>query len=341
MNLIPDEKPSPTQQLHAAITGYWRTQVIGTVARLGIADLLATGARESGSLAAELGVHPGALFRLMRGGISAGILEAVSERTFALTPMGEGLRSNVPGSLRQMAITQSAPSHWLPWGLLPEAVRTGRSPVQAALGSDIWGHFARHPEEAEHFAQAMGNLSGLVASEVTHHIDFAPFARVADIGGSHGELLAQVLHAHPSCRGILFDLPQVAEGAKTVLESRGLASRVDVVAGSFFEPGMPSAEAYLLKHILHDWEDDPSLTLLRRLHEAAPSGARLFVVELVIPDNRNPDPTHLIDLNMLVVADGRERTTDEFRALLAATSWKVERIIPTRSGVSIIEAVKA
>ncbi|MCY1030999.1 methyltransferase [Corallococcus sp. BB11-1] len=341
MKIIHDKDTSPTQQLHASIMSFWITQVIGTVARLGIADLLAGGARDSDSLAAELGVHPGALFRLMRGGVTAGILEAVSERTFALTPVGEGLRSNVPGSLRELAIIQTDKSHWLPWGLLSEAVRTGRSTTQAALGSDIWGHFARHPDEAEHFAQAMGNLSGLVASELTHHIDFAPFARVADIGGSQGDLLAQVLRAHPSCRGILFDLPRVAEGAKTALESRGLASRVDVVAGSFFEPGMPAADAYLLKHILHDWDDDASITLLRQLHAAAPSGARLFVVEFVIPDNRTPDASHLMDLNMLVVADGRERTRDEFQALLDATSWKVERIIPTRSGTSIIEATKA
>ncbi|RKH45976.1 methyltransferase [Corallococcus sicarius] len=341
MKIIPDANASPTQQLHSAITGLFITQVIGTVARLGIADLLAGGARDSDSLAAELGVHPGALFRLMRAGVTAGILEAVSERTYALTPMGEGLRSNVPGSLREVAILLTDKSHWLPWGLLSEAVRTGRSPVQAALGSDIWGHFARNPEEGEHFAQAMGNVSGLVASELTHHIDFAPFARVADIGGSHGELLAQVLRPHPSCRGILFDLPQVAEGAKTVLQSRGLASRVDVVAGSFFEPGIPSAEAYLLKHILHDWDDEASTTLLRQLHAAAPPGARLFVLELVIPDHRTPDSSHLVDLNMLVLADGRERTGDEFQALLSATSWKVERIIPTRSGTSIIEAVKA
>ncbi|MBZ4371929.1 SAM-dependent methyltransferase [Corallococcus sp. AS-1-6] len=341
MKIMPSESPSPTQQLFAAINGHWVTQVIGTVARLGIADLLVGGPRDSDSLAAELGVHPGALFRLMRGGLTAGLFASPSERTFVLTPMGEGLRTDVPGSLRAVAIMQSDKSHWLPWGLLTEAVRTGSAPVRAALGSDIWEHFARNPDEREHFAQAMGNLSGLVASELTHHIDFAPFARVADIGGSHGDLLAQVLRAHPSCRGILFDLPQVAEAAKTVLESRGLASRVEVVAGSFFEPGIPAAEAYLLKHILHDWEDDASLTLLRRIHDAAPSGTRLFVLEMVIPDNRNPDPTHLMDLNMLVLADGRERTRDEFQALFDATSWKVERIIPTRSGTSIIETVKA
>ncbi|RKH64390.1 methyltransferase [Corallococcus aberystwythensis] len=336
----PDTNPSLTQRLHAAIIGYWTTQIIATVARLGIADRLAAGARDSDSLATELGVHPGALFRLMRGGITAGLFESVSERTFALTPVGEGLRSNVPGSMREMAIFLSDKSHWLPWGLLPEAVRTGKSPVQAALGSDIWGHFARHPDEAEHFARAMGNMSSLVASELTQHIDFAPFARVADIGGSHGNLLAQVLRANPSCRGILFDLPQVVEGAKPALESQGLASRVDVVAGSFFEPGIPAAEAYLLKHILHDWDDEASTTLLRRLHAAAPAGARLFVLEMVIPDSQTPDVTHLMDLNMLVVADGRERTRDEFQALLTATSWKVGRIIPTQAGTSIIEAVK-
>ncbi|NNB88033.1 SAM-dependent methyltransferase [Corallococcus exiguus] len=341
MENMPGESPSPTQQLHLAITSYWRTQVIGTVARLGIADLLEEGARDSDSLATQLGVHPDALFRLMRAGLATGIFVAFAERTFALTPMGEGLCSNVPGSLRELAIIQASPSHWLPWGRLPEAIRTGSSPIQAALGSDIWAHFAKNPDEAEHFARSMGDWSEMVASQVARHVDFSPFARVADIGGSHGDLLAQVLRAHPSCRGILFELPQVAESAKPVLESRGIASRVDVVTGNFFEPGMPAAEAYLLKHILHDWEDDACSTLLRRLHEAAPAAARLFVVEMVIPDNRTPDITHLMDLNMLVVANGRERTYNEFQALLSATGWKVQRLIPTQSGTSILEVVKA
>ena len=341
MKTLPGDNPTPAQQLHAAITGYWRTQVIGTVARLGIADRLASGARGSDSLAAELNVHPEALFRLMRAGLAAGLFVAFPDRTFALTPMGEGLCSNVPGSLRELAIIQSSPSHWLPWGHLTEAIRTGSSPMKAALGCDIWEHFAKNPEEAEHFAQSMGNWSELVASEVARTIDFSRFARVADIGGSHGDLLAQVLRAHPACRGILFELPQVAESAKPVLASRGLTGRVDVVVGNFFEPGIPPAEAYLLKHILHDWEDDASTTLLRQLHAAAPAGARLFVVELVIPDNRNPDTTHLMDLNMLVVANGRERTREEFHSLLTATSWKVERIHATGSGTSIIEALKA
>ncbi|GHG96911.1 methyltransferase [Comamonas sp. JC664] len=341
MKIMSEGNPSPTQQLYERIAGYWTTQVIGTVARLGIADLLAGGARDSDSLAAELDVHPDALFRLMRGGITAGIFHSIAERTFALTPMGEGLRSGVPGSLREAAITQSDASHWRPWGHLPEAIRTGKSTVKTALGGDIWEHFARHPDEATHFAQAMGNLSALAAGELTQLIDFSPFARVADIGGSHGMLLSHVLRAQPSCRGILFDLPHVVEGAKAQLEAQGLAGRVDVVAGSFFEPQVPAAEAYLLKHILHDWDDAASTNILRQLHAAAPAGARLYVLEMVIPDNRNPDPSHLLDLNMLVLADGRERTRDEFHALLGATAWKVERILPTRSGSSIIEAVKA
>jgi hypothetical protein len=341
MKILPEEQASPTQQLHARITSQWVSQIIGAVARLGIADLLAQGARDSDSLAAELGVHPGALFRLMRGGITAGLFEPVSEKAFALTPVGAGLRANVPGSLREAAIMLTDPSHWLPWGLLTEAIRTGRSTARAALGADIWEHFHQHPDEARTFAQAMGNISGLVASELTQHIDFSSFARVADIGGSNGALLAQVLRANPSCRGILFDLPHVTEGAKAALEAQGLLSRVDVVAGSFFEPGVPASDAYLLKHILHDWDDESSLNVLRHLHAAAPAGARLFVLEMVIPDGRQPDASHLLDLNMLVLVDGRERTGDEFRALLTATHWKLERILPTRSGSSIIEAVKA
>ncbi|WP_163781471.1 methyltransferase [Myxococcus vastator] len=340
MDKPPGGNAFPTQLLYERIGGYWLTQVIGAAARLGIADLLAQGPRSSDALAAELGVSADGLYRLLRGGIPAGIFQEVGERTFALTPMGEGLRSDVPGSLRDMAIAQSDRAHWLPWGQLTEAVRTGKSTVRAALGTDIWEHFARHPEEAAHFARAMGNLSALVAHELTQQVDFSPFAHVADIGGSQGALLAQVLRANPACRGILFDLPHVLEGAKALVEAQGLTGRVELVGGSFFEPGLPSAEAYLLKHILHDWDEDSSLAILRHLHGAAPAGARLFVLELVMPDNQAPSPVPLLDLNMLVLVDGRERTAHEFQSLLARTSWELVRISPTQGGTCIIEAVK-
>ncbi|MDY7227197.1 methyltransferase [Hyalangium rubrum] len=332
------QTPPPSQQLFERITGYWVSQVIGAVARLGVADKLAAGARASDELARELDANPDGLYRLLRGGVTAGLFEESAPRTFSLTPMGACLRSNVPGSMRDMSIALCDRSHWLPWGRLHEAARTGHSTSRAALGIDIWEHFAKHPEEATHFARAMGDLSGLVATELPRLHDFSSYARVADIGGSQGVLLASVLRANPSVRGILFDLPHVIDGARARLQAEGLADRVELVGGSFFEPGVPAAEAYLLKHILHDWDDASSTRILQQLHRAAPSGAKLFLLEMVMPGDRNPTPTALMDLNMLVLVDGRERTAQEFKALLDGASWEMERVTPSQMGISLIEA---
>jgi len=330
----------PVAQLLERISGYWITQVIRTIAQLGVPDRLARGPRASDEVASELGLPADSLFRLLRGGVNAGVVQQVSPRTFALTPLGDVLRSDVPGSLRALAIALSDPSHWLPWGRLPEAIQTGTTTTRAALGGDIWEYFSRNPEEATRFAQAMGGFSATVASEVVRLHDFSRYARVADIGGSEGVLLEAILRAYPSCRGILFDLPHVMAGARARIESVGLASRVELAAGSFFEPVIPAAEAYLLKHILHDWDDAPANTILRQLHRSAPEGARLLAVEMVMPDDGKPSSVPLMDLNMLVLVNGRERTAREFETLFLNASWELERITPTQSGVSLIEARK-
>jgi len=340
MDNTPTQNVSPGMQLFERISGYWIAQVIRTVAQLGVADQLTRGPRSSEEVARELGLPPDSLFRLMRGGVSAGVLQEVSPRTFALTPIGELLRSDVPGSMRYTAMALSERAHWLPWALLPEAIQTGRSTAKAALGGDVWEYFAQHPEEASHFAQAMGGASAFLAGEVPRLHDFSRYARVADVGGSQGVLLEAILRAHPSCRGILFDLPHVMDGARARIEAVGLAGRVELVGGSFFEPVIPAAEAYVLKHILHDWDDPSSTAILRQLHRSAPEGARLFVVEMVMPEHGQPSNVPLMDLNMLVLVDGRERTAREFEALFHGASWELERITPTQLGMCLLEARK-
>ncbi len=322
------------------ITSYWVTQVIGAVARLSLADRLAQGPRSSEVIAQEMGASPDGVYRLLRGGVSVGLFEEPSPRTFTLTPMGQLLRSGVPGSMRDMAIAQSGRSQWLPWGQLHEAVRTGGSVAKSVLGTDVWEHFARHPEESEYFARAMGDLTAVVARELPSVHDFSCYPRIADIGGSQGVLLEALLRAHPTSRGILFELPNVIDGARSRLEAVGLADRVELVGGSFFDPVLPPAEAYLLKHIVHVWDDATCTKLLSNIHRAAPEGARLFVLEMVIPEDGKPSTMALMDLNMLVVVDGRERTAREFEALLASSSWALERITPMHMGVSLIEAVR-
>ncbi|MDC0707120.1 methyltransferase [Stigmatella sp. ncwal1] len=336
----PTPPPNPSQQLLEHISSYWISQIIGVVARLRLSDLLASGPLSSDALAPRVGANPDGLYRLMRAGVVAGLFTEVPPRTFTLTPLGACLRSEVPGSMRDMAIMMTAPGHWRPWGELFTAVQTGRSTALAALGANIWEHYEKNPEEALHFDRAMGSYSSFVATEVARLHDFSPYARVADVGGSQGVLLAAVLRVYPSCRGILFDLPHVIDGARAQVEAEGLSQRMDLVAGSFFEPVIPAAEAYLLKHILHDWDDASSTAILRQIHRAALPGARLIVVEMVMPDSGEPSRTALMDLNMFVLADGRERTAREYEALLASTGWALERITSSPSGVSLIEARK-
>ncbi len=334
----PANSVSPVQQLSEGIRGFWISQVIHAVARLGVADRLASGPRPSDEVAREVDAHPEGLYRLLRGAVSVGLVREVSPRTFALTPMGELLRSDVPGSMRDMAIGMSDRCHWLPWGRLSEAIRTHHSTTRAELGSDIWEYFSKHSEEGSVFARTMGALTAQVADEVPRLHDFSRYARVADIGGSQGVLLEAVLRAHSSCRGLLFELPQVIQGARDRLEAVGLAGRVELVGGSFFEPAIPAAEAYLVKHVIHNWDDVPATTILRHIHQGAPQGARLFLVERVMPEASERSIMPLMDLNMLVMANGRERTAREFKVLLEATGWELERITPTQSLASLLEA---
>ncbi|ADO73472.1 O-methyltransferase family protein [Stigmatella aurantiaca DW4/3-1] len=338
MSPTPVQNVSPQQQMLEFITSAWKTQLVATVARLGLADALAGGARSSDALAHEVKAHPDGLYRLLRGGVAIGLFEEKPPRTFSLTPLGACLRSSGPGAMADLAISQADRSHWLPWGQLHEAVRTGLPTTRQVLGADIWEHFAKHPEEATFFARAMGAFSAPLASDVVRAHDFSRYARVADVGGSQGILLAAVLRAFPGCRGVLFDLPHVIEGAREHLKAEGLADRTEVVGGSFFEPVLPAADAYLLKNILHDWDDASSIALLTQIRRAAPAGARLLVVEALIPEDGSPSSTALLDLNMLVLVGGRERTASEFKALLASAGWALERITPAGSLVSVIEA---
>lgn len=334
------EMPPPARMMQM-ITGYWVSQAVGTAARLGLSDELASGPKTSAEIAAAVGASEPHLFRLMRMLASLGVYAMDEHGRFALTALGETLRSGAAGSIKDFAVAETMPGHWLPWGRMFDSVRAGSPMCGTALGMDLWDWYAKHPDEGTFFNGAMGDLSAAVASEVTRVYDFSPFATVVDVGGAHGILLSAILKANPRLRGILFDLPHVTATVRESLEQRGIATRCDVVTGSFFHSIPPGGDVHVLKQVLHDWSDEECTLLLRNCHRALAPGGKLLVVEMVIPPDNAPSMAQAMDMNMMVLLTGKERTAAEYRALLASGGFELERVIPMRSPFSVIEATRS
>jgi len=318
------------------LMGLWHAQIVGTAARFGVADLMASGVQDVESLAQECGADPDALYRLLRACAALGIVFESEQRRFALTPAGECLRSDSPVSLRDFLIAETAPGHWLPWGKLYDAIRDGRSHASEILGASPWEYYAKNHEEGLSFARGMGNLSAIVSRDVTRVFDRSGFQRIVDVGGSQGVLLSSLLAMNPNARGVLFDLPEVIADARKAVHDE----RIELVAGDFFTECPTDGDLYLLKSILHDWPDDRCTEILKSIHGAAKPGATLLVVEMLLPDTPQPSPVAFMDLNMLVMLGGRERSAAGLTALLATGGFTVTRIIPAGM-FSLIEAKSA
>ena len=328
----------PAVELRRMIFGHLASQTVATVARLGVADRLSDGPRSAATLARSTGADPDALHRLLRAATGLGLVAEVEPSVFALTPLGEWLRSDGP-SLRDLAIALAGDGHWLPVQRLHEVVMTGRPAAEAALGTDLWDYYRHHAEEGAAFAAAMGNVSAAVAEDVVATYDLGPYRRIVDVGGSHGVLLAALLGANPEATGVLFDRPDVVAGARPALAAQGLTDRVELVEGDFFEEVPSGGDLYLLKHILHDWDDERAGRILDRCHEAASPGATLLVVERLLGPAVDPVAA-LADLLMLVMFGGRERTAEEYRRLLAGAGWQVQRVVPL-SMFGLVEATRS
>ena len=334
-----DELPPPAQMLKI-VTSYWISQAVGTAARLGVADQLADRAKTGREVASAVGADPEATFRLMRMLASIGVFTLDKDARFGLTPLGDTLRSGVPGSVKEFAIAETAAGHWLPWGRMFEAITTGKPMCKPALGMELWDWYSKNPEEGKYFSGAMGDLSAAVSGEVARVYDFAPFAKVVDVGGAHGILLAAILKANPKMRGVLYDLDHVTATVGQSLKAQGIGERCEVVAGDFFKSVPSGADIHVLKQIIHDWSDAECTTILRNCHQALNAKGRLLLVEMVIPSDNSPSMAQPMDLNMLVMLSGRERTEAEYRDLLAAGGFRMERVMPTHSPFSVIEATR-
>lgn len=333
--------PPPQIALLQMITGYWVSQSIHAAASLGVADHLKAGEKTCDELAALVAAKPEALYRLMRALASVGIFVEVTPGKFATTPMAALLQSDTPGSLRDVSIMMGDREHYASWGNILHAMKTGESAFQGLFGSNVFEHYAQHPEPAAIFDRAMTSFSGVETAGVVADYDFSEIHTLVDVAGGHGSLLAAILQANSHMRGILFDTPEVIQRATSHFAENGLGDRCQLTSGSFFESVPAGADAYILKHILHDWDDERAIAILKQCRQAMAENGRVLVVEVVIPPGNDPFVGKLLDVNMLVMCPGgKERSAEEFEALFAAAGFKLTRIVPTHSMVSVVEGAR-
>lgn len=329
---------SPPVQLMRLIGAFQVSQALHVAASLGVADHLADGPQPSDALAQACGAHPRSLYRLLRALAAVGVFHEMEGQRFSLTALGACLMGDAPGSLRDYARWIGTPGMWRSWGNLLHSVRTGEGAAMFTSGVDAWTYRDQHPEERAVFDAAMTALSRAEARAVIEAWDFGRFGCIVDIGGGEGHLLKAILLACPDARGILFDQPKVAASAEKVFASAGLAGRCEVVGGDFFQSVPAGGDAYVMKSVLHDWDDVAAARILRSCRRAMPAEARLLAVERVVgPRNEDPGGT-FFDLNMLVQYGAQERTRQEFQALLGSAGFDLVGVVTTRSALSIIVA---
>ncbi|HEU0169745.1 MAG TPA: methyltransferase [Chloroflexota bacterium] len=333
----PDEQPAAT--LTRLVNGYQVSQALHVAATLGIADLLRAGPRSAEDLATATSTHEGALYRLLRALASVGVFREEAGRRFALTPLGDCLRSDAPEPVGPWATLIGEAYYWQAWGHLRHSVRTGENAFRALHGMDVWAYREGRPEASVVFDRAMTGNSRRVAEAVLAAYDFSRFACVVDVAGGQGAFLGAMLSRHPSMRGVLFDQPHVVAGVAEVLAGAGVAERCRVVGGSFFDAVPEGGDAYVLKAILHDWEDEEATAILRTCRHAMGSAGTLLVVERVVGAPNEEAATKFSDLNMLVMPGGRERTLDEYAVLFSAAGVRLAGATPAGAGVNVIEGV--
>jgi hypothetical protein len=327
--------------LRRLLNGFQISQAIYVAVTLGIPEHLTDGPRSSDELARETETDPGALYRLLRALAAVGVLSEDDERRFTLTELGDGLRSDAPASLAGWAAYIAGPASWQAWGDLLYSVRTGENAFRHVHGTDAWSWREERPADNAIFDRAMMTATSGMNRALVDGYDFGRFGTVVDVGGGNGTLLAALLSAYPTLQGVLFDLPHVVAGADEVLGGAGVADRCRVVDGSFFDSIPEGGDAYVLKMIIHDWEDAESLAILRACRSAMADGASLLLIERVLGPPNEDLVTKLIDLNMLVHPGGRERTLEEYDSLLAAGGFRLAGATPTPAGISVIEASPA
>ncbi|MFE2378499.1 methyltransferase [Streptomyces sp. NPDC059398] len=322
------------------ITGYWVTQVVCTAAELNVADHLDSGPVKAAELAKAESLDPVAAFRFLRACQAVSLVTCEDGENFAATPLLRTLRTG-RGSLRDLALWGGMTSHWQPWGRLTEAIRSGEPQAPAVMGQDLFGYFAEHPEEGDLFTAAMTAMTDGVAEHLADVIDVCGTETVVDVGGAAGAFVQTLMTRHPELRGAVLDLPHVADAAAASAARAGVADRFCFTGGDFFD-SVPAGDVYLLKYVLHDWDDESAVRILRTCLRSLNPGGRILVAELVVDTDDASGLPPLMDLNMLTLSNGgRERSRSEFESLFRAAGLRLGRVTPSASLMSVVEAVPA
>jgi hypothetical protein len=331
------DAPPPEAQIAEIMLSQLVPRLVWLAATLRLADHLAEGPKTAEQLASPTGTHPPALYRILRTLASVGFFSEDEQHRFVLQPLGAVLRSGTPS--HAAALTLGGELFTRSLDNLLHSVETGKPSFERAFGVPIFDWLGGHPSQASLFNHTMVGFHGMEPPAVADAYDFSGFRVIADIGGSTGNMLATILSRHRQPRGILFDLPHVVSEAPAVLQERGVADRIRIEAGSFFD-GVPSgADAYVLSHVIHDWSQEQCLTVLGHCRRAMSSESRLLIIEMVLPEGDAPHPGKLLDIIMLTIPGGEERTPAQYGALLERAGFRMTRIVPTASLVSIVEAV--
>ncbi len=334
-----------TTRLRQMISGYMVSQVIYVTAVLGLADLTATSAMGADTLARQIGTHGPSLTRLLRALIALGLAEEPEPGRFRMTALGALLRAGIPGSWRNTALMHGAESGWRAWGSLLHAVRTGENAFEHVFGMGSFQQLAREPERAAIFTSYMADATRRFVAAILAAHDFTHYRRIVDVGGGNGVLISSVLAALPEAEGIIFDTPSGIEGAQVQLDEAGIAARCRLVAGDFFRAVPEAADAYILKSVLHDWDDERAVAILESCRRAMRRDSALLVVERLLPERIECSDAHreivMMDVHMLAVPGGRERTASEYAELLAAAELRSIDVRPTASPFAVVTAVRA
>lgn len=320
------------QMRSMSVFSMWSSRMIYAAAKMGIADLIGEGSRSSDELAAAVGVDAGALYRVLRALSGAGVFTELPEKQFALTPLGATLRTGVPGSMHAFVLLFGGDVYARAWLDLPSSVQSGKTAVEHLYGAPLYPYLAHHPEDARLFDEAMTSFTSVENAAVAARYDFSGVSTVIDVGGGHGSLVRAVVERNPGLRGILFDQPHIAEGARARIAASPIAARCEVVSGDFFE-AVPSADICLLKHIVCNWDDEAAIRILKSCHRALPPGGKILVIESVIAHSA---PAELLDVHLLTVVGGRMRTEQEHRSLMAAAGFRLDRLLPTEVGLQLV-----